>query len=343
VSPSPVSGLRDVRIRDLTFAGTDDGWALATADCPHRPGRCTAVLRTHDGTRWRLLRWVSFDLQIRFANDRVGYAFGPSGFFMTTTGGRTWQRQPGGGIALETLDGNVVRVVAHGSGCPAWCHVHVEIGAIGSSVWTPVAIPETFPNSLGGFGISFARGGSDVYLLSQGHPAGGETPAYSTLYRSTDDGHTWQAVGEPCPQVTREVDSLVIGAAAGNRVSVVCMTRRPHYGRLFVATSTDAGSHFTAGGMLPKSLSNAVLFHDIALVGDSTTVLALAGLDGGPAPSLVLSHNGGATWRLARDVPGGIAFVGFESSQVGRVVAQRGRSIWTTRDGGRAWTPTRFG
>lgn len=338
-------GVPNVRVRDLTFAGTNDGWALATATC--QTGRCTELLRTHDGTHWSRLAAPPFRYpavaHIRFATDAIGYAFGPGGFFMTTTGGRTWQRQPGGALALETLDGNVVRVIAHGTGCPAYCHVQVETAAIGSPTWTVAPIPESVPNSLGGYGISFARGGSDVYLLSLGHPAGGSSRAYSTLYRSTDDGHTWQSMGEPCPQVTREVDSLVIGAGMGDRVSVLCMTRQPHYGRLFVATSTDAGSHFTAHGLLPKSLTNAVFgAPDTTLVGDPSTVLALAGIDGGAGPALLLSDDGGATWQLARDVPGGVTFVGFENSQVGRVVAQHGRSIWTTRDGGRTWTPITF-
>jgi hypothetical protein len=35
-------------------------------------------------------------------------------------------------------------------------------------------------------------------------------------------------------------------------------------------------------------------------------------------------------------VGGDVGFVGFESAQVGRVVADGGRSIWTTRDAGRS-------
>ena len=127
---------------------------------------------------------------------------------MTTDGGRAWQRQPGGALALETLNGNVVRVTAQGTGCPLWCHVQVETAGIGSSAWTVRQLPERVPNSVGNFGLSFARGGSDVYLLSLNHTAGGAQTAMSTLYRSTDNGQSWSSVGEPCPRQHGEVDSV---------------------------------------------------------------------------------------------------------------------------------------
>ena len=71
---------------------------------------------------------------IRFATDQIGYAYGPSAFFMTTDGGVTWQRAPGGADALETLDGNVIRVVDQvGGGCVPGCDYNVETAPIGST------------------------------------------------------------------------------------------------------------------------------------------------------------------------------------------------------------------
>jgi photosystem II stability/assembly factor-like uncharacterized protein len=41
-------------------------------------------------------------------------------------------------------------------------------------------------------------------------------------------------------------------------------------------------------------------------------------------------------------VTGEVAFVGFESDRVGRVVTGGGRTIWTTRDAGETWTKVNF-
>jgi hypothetical protein len=37
------------------------------------------------------------------------------------------------------------------------------------------------------------------------------------------------------------------------------------------------------------------------------------------------------------DISGSVTFAGFESTTVGRVVSDGGRTIWTTRDGGATW------
>jgi photosystem II stability/assembly factor-like uncharacterized protein len=327
------SKLRGVRVLDLSFAGADDGWALASADCVRGAGRCTALLRTTDGSSWRSMPGAAFNVSgvkgcaypcvahLRFADDRVGYAYGSSAFLMTIDGGATWQRQPGGAEFLETLDGNVVRVVSDGSGCPGPCNVGVQTAPIGSSRWTTAHLAQ---NPVSGAGLAFARGGSDAYLLVKRNPAGGAVNQTSTLYRSSNDGHAWQASGEPCPQSGAEVDSIALAAAAAGRVSVLCTTRQAP-SRRFVATSGDHGRTFSAR---PGTVAAAAADQ---LAGDPATVLLAAG-DG-----LVRSADGGRSWQAVVRPSGVIGFVGFESAQVGRVVADGGRSIWTTRDAGRSW------
>ncbi|HET6876522.1 MAG TPA: hypothetical protein VFH38_03240 [Jatrophihabitans sp.] len=340
-SASVAAGLRGVRVLDLTFTGTDDGWALASADCLYRTGRCTAVLRTRDGTHWSGMPGAAFNVpgvqhcaapcvtHLRFADDRVGYAFGPSTMFMTTDGGRSWQRQPGGALALETLDGNVIRVVAKGTGCPGPCHVQVETAAIGSTVWSLAQLPPNGPPGSGWFGagVQFARGvGGDAYLLLQGNPAGGAGRATSQLLRSTDAGRTWSTVGEPCPQSGAEVDSYQLAAGGGGRVSALCATRQVPQ-RWFVATSTDAGAHFAGQpGTIPPAAAGGLLN------GDPATVLISAGR------RIARSTDGGRTWTLVARPAGPFTFLGFENAQVGRAVTRRGNAIWTTRDGGLSWT-----
>ncbi len=332
-SPPDTSTLHNVQILDLTFAGANDGWALAAADCIGAPGRCTALLRSTNGHTWKSMAGAAFNVagvrgcadpcvtSIRFADHSVGYAFGPTALFMTTDGGRAWQRQSGGALFLETLDNNVIRITSDGTGCPGPCTVRAATAAIGSSTWTPARFPAGAQPAV--YGLAFARGGSDAYLLIMGHSAGGAPNGRSTLYRSSDDGRDWVAAGEPCPQSAPEVDSSALAAAPGGRVSVLC-TNRQAPNRQFVATSTTHGATFTARGALPQRADQ--------LAGDPTTVLVTAG------DSLLRSTDGGRSWARLIQPTGPVSFLGFESSTVGRAVTDGGRTIWTTSDGGRLWS-----
>jgi photosystem II stability/assembly factor-like uncharacterized protein len=179
--------------------------------------------------------------------------------------------------------------------------------------------------------VQFARSKTDAYLLMTANPAGGASRETSTLFRSTDAGRTWSSVGEPCPQSSGESDSVAVAAGADSVVSVLCMHRLgTHYAQL-LTSSTAAGS-FLAQGAIVSFQAPALL------AGDPNTVLIAA-----DERAALRSTDGGASWQRLPQLPRGITFVGFENSQVGRVVAQHGRSIWTTRDGGRTWTPVYFG
>jgi photosystem II stability/assembly factor-like uncharacterized protein len=327
--------LTGVKILDLTFA-EGAGWALASADCSNGSGRCTALLHTNDGKNWQSIGPTPFNVpgvkdcaqpcveHIRFANASTGYLFGPTAFLMTTDGGQTWHQQDGGAIALETLDNKVIRVMSSHTGCPSWCNVRVETSDIGSTTWTPAALPGTTP----GFGVQLSRGGHNAYLLFFGQPAGGSSVATSVLYRSTDDGRSWTASGEPCPQTSAEIDSTAIAGGGADRVSVLCMTRQAP-NRWHVATSADAGAHFTPQpGRVPAATAEQ-------LTGDPATVLVAAG--GGMARSA----DGGKTWQPVPDITGHVTWVGFESPTAGRAVTD-GRVVWTTTDGGKSWTAAQF-
>ncbi|HEU5195389.1 MAG TPA: hypothetical protein VFW70_11675, partial [Methylomirabilota bacterium] len=154
-SAAPGIGLvpKGFQVADLTFVGTEDGWALGTGQCFKTPSRrCTALLRTSDGDE----SWVSVmnppatiggtcDTcieHIRFANDKVGYAYGQNALFMTKDGGAHWTRQAGGADALETLSGNVIRV-ADGGGCPPGCSYQVQTAEVGSGQWQAAPLPGT--------------------------------------------------------------------------------------------------------------------------------------------------------------------------------------------------------
>lgn len=338
-TPVDTSTLHHVQILDLTFAGADDGWALASADCVNGPGRCTALLRTTNGEVWKSMPGAAFNVDgvndcadpcvnhIRFATDEIGYAYGSDALWMTTDGGLHWAQQGGGAEYLETLDNNVIRVVSDGSGCPGPCNVRVETAAIGATTWTPASLGRAARAPV--YGLSFARGGSDAYLLFTGHVTGGADVATSTLYRSTDGGRTWKKRNEPCAQSSQEIDGVAVAAGGGDRVSVLCATRQAPR-RWFVATSADGGVSFTGQqGAIPAATAGV-------LAGDPTTVLVAGGI------GLSRSTDGGSSWVPVPGVTGEVAFVGFESDRVGRVVTGGGRTIWTTRDAGETWTKVNF-
>jgi photosystem II stability/assembly factor-like uncharacterized protein len=336
-SPSTVpSGLEDVRVTDLTFVGDNDGWALASANCIGKPGRCTALLRTTDGHTWLGMPGAEFNVpgvggcadpcvrNIRFANDDLGYAFGPKAFFMTNDGGKSWQQQPGGALQLETLDNNVIRVTSPHSGCPGPCDIAVATAAIGSTEWTPADIAV---DSIGAGGALLSRGGSHAYLLITRNPAGGGIGT-SILYRSSDDGQSWTKSDEPCTVLDAgEVDSTAIAAGGDDRVTLLCTTRQPPQ-RSNVAWSDDGGANF---GIKPGEIPAGVA--PTLLTGDPTTVLVAAGY------GMARSIDGGHSWQRVDGVNGEVGWVGFESPTVGRAVSADGSTIWTTRDAGATWRP----
>lgn len=333
--------LHAVKIVDLSFVSDTEGWALGTAQCIQLAGRCTALFHTKGEHWWSLPNSTPFNVpgvregcatrcvtNIRFANAQVGYVYGPSAFLMTKDGGKHWAEQPGGAIALESLDDNVIRVTATSdSGCPGPCGVQVETAPIGSAKWT---MSDLQPVS--GAGVEFSRGQpSNAYLLVKRNPAGGAQDQTSTLYRSTDNGSHWTSVGEPCMQTNGEADSYAVAGGEDNRVSVLCRFRAEQ--SVFITTSTDGGrtflSEFAKGATVPADAQ--------LLAGDAGTVLVTAG-DG-----LARSTNGGGTFQKVPSVTTGISFVGFESDTVGRAVSADGNTIWTTRDAGQSWQSATFG
>ncbi|MEO8888534.1 MAG: hypothetical protein ABI301_06295, partial [Jatrophihabitantaceae bacterium] len=271
VTPSPTTTvlvqnstqlLTHVRVLDLTFVSNTEGWALATADCLDPTATapaCPAMLHTTNaGTSWTTVpnppANVPIDSScaepciqhIRFATDRIGYAFGPSTLLMTTDGGASWKAQTGGADALETLDGNVIRVVHQGQGCPPGCVYGVQTAPIGSTAWKPVRLPAATSSGMS-VGVSLTRTGSSAYLAVFGHTSGGGSNARTNLYRSTDDGASWTNGGEPCSSVGgAEVDSTQLTSGADGSVTVLCSRRGSTPGE-FTSTAYASQPTFRAG------------------------------------------------------------------------------------------------
>ena len=316
-APPRHTDLNQVQILDVTFA-YKQAWALASAQCTQQPAdRCTAVLHKTDGGTWHSAPNPAANVagvqgcaepcvtHLRFVNEHIGYAFGPKALFLTKDGGATWAQLTGGADALESLDEDVIRVSRTLAG-----HVQVRVAPNGDRHWTKVPFADTADS----VALNRGHGASYLLLTRDGGP--------STVYRSEDTGHTWTSLGEPCPTGR----SLAVAAGVNGGVSVLC--KAPDDSR-YVATSTDFGAHFAAGDPVPTSADR--------LAGDPSTVL-LAGGDG-----LSRSTSGGRGWTQIAQVTGTLGFVGTESETKATAVSADGRTIWTTRDGGRHWKAVSLG
>jgi hypothetical protein len=249
---------------------------------------------------------------------------------MTADGGRTWHPQPGRADALESLDGNVIRITDQG-GCPPGCHYAAATAAIGGTSWQRATLPGTATTTTG---VVLARTGSRAYALALGHPAGGAQNARSTLWTSADDGRRWTNRGEPCPQGTHEVDSVALTPAPDGSVTVLCQERSAA-GHRFTATSTDGGVHFRSGSRTALGAA------DVGAIGAASSSRILVSSD-----DTYLSNDGGRHFtRLSANggsSPGALGWLGFASATIAHAISVDRRTIWTTTDAGRTWRAGRL-
>ena len=327
---------------DVSFVSATDGWALGSADCLHGSGRCSAFFHTTDGTNWTSMPGTQFNVpgvngckapcveHIRFATPEIGYAFGPSAVLMTTDGGLDWTRQPlPGADALETLDGNVISVLANNVPKASF-----ERAAIGTNAWHPFTL---IPSTVAVTRVELARAGHAAVLeFIEYNPAKGIGDT-GVLYRSSDDGVTWTKVGEPCEYVGvgYQDESTAATMAADGSVVVSCavLSAGDLEGFGHTVTSTDGGAHFippgTGGKLRPAQLLAAA---------SRSVQLVVAG------NGVYRSVDAGESWTPVKTLAGHrVSFLGFESPTVGRAICDNGRTIWTTRDGGATWSSSRFG
>ncbi len=343
-STSRAAGLRAVRLLDLTFTGADDGWALASADCLTGPGRCTALLRTTDGRTWQGVQGAAFNVDgvhgcaepcvqhLRFATDRIGYAYGSGALLMTTDGGVSWQPQPGGADALETSNGNVIRLVSDHSGCPGPCNVRVEVAATGASHWTSVPLAAT---AVSGGRVELLRSHATATVLVVGGGSAAAPPR-ARIFVSTDLGNHWAGRADPCATAASPggAQGAARDAAEGLNGSLTLLCSGSGGRPEWLASSTDGGASFdrqpaVSFASATEPLTIGALTRDTVFAANSST--------------LRRSADGGRTWQSVADIPGIVTFLGFENDQVGRMLVDGGRSVWTTRDAGRSWSEVAVG
>jgi hypothetical protein len=347
--PAHEYALTKLVIRDLSFVGENEGWALGTANCLTGGGTCTALAHSSDGTHWTGRGTTPFNVpgvqdcaapcvtNIRFATEDIGYAYGPDALFMTTDAAATWQRMAGGAAALETLNGDVVRVLPVPAGCgQPGCTYAVQTAAIGSASWHPASLRNATTSGMS-TGVQLSRTASVAVLAVFGHPAGGASSAVSAVYTSTNNGVSWFNRGEPCQGSATgggqpENDTIAVATAPDHSITLLCQRRGD--GSESTISSTDAGATWgpsVAGSVKYASGIAATSAHNLVVVADH---------------SIWHSVDGGASWQNVFSAGGlpTLVVIGFETQTTGRILqlpsVEGAGAILTTHDAGASWTPT---
>ncbi len=357
-STTGTSGLKDAVLQDLSWISTTEGWAMASQPCA--AGLCVRVAHTTDGgANWEPLPEPPALIQggfvncskavcvshIRFASSTIGYLFGPE-LLMTTNGGHTWQVQHGPNVeTLKVSSDKVFRIAYSQEGCPGPCEPILQEAVPGSTSWRTLINPLTSPDRSASAQI--VSSGSTIVVALYGSPAG-PVLAQAVVYRSTDNGASWQSISDPCSGLGpggkgQEEDLIDLAAAPQGFFAGLCS---PHSGfATFVVSSDNAGQTWKIAGVLPKT-------QDLTQIAaaSSSVIAVCTGATGGSGAfttQILVSTDGGQHWTTAAmetqqitqlGVP---AWLGFETPMVGRWIGGP-HSLWSTNDGGLHWTRATF-
>lgn len=357
-SATGTSGLKDAFLQDLSWISTTEGWAMASQPCA--TGLCVSLAHTTDGgAHWQPLPDPPAQVQggpvncskvvcvshVRFASSAIGYLFGP-GLLMTTDGGHTWQVQHGPNVeTLKVSRGKVYRIAYSLMGCPGPCEPTLQETVPGSTSWKTLISQLTSPDRSATAQI--VSSGSTILVALYGSSAG-PVIAQAVVYRSSDNGASWQSTNDPCSGLgpsgkAQEEDLIDLAAAPQGFFAGLCS---PHSGfATFVVSSGNDGQSWNMAGVLPNVQDLA----QIAVASPSAIAVCTGSTGGSGAftAQVLVSTDGGQHWTTAATETQQItqlgipAWLGFETSLVGRWIGGP-HSLWSTNDGGLHWTRTSF-
>jgi hypothetical protein len=326
-------------------------WVLGSAPCGDRD--CLSVATTTDGgASFRSLPAPGAPFgpgrnappaadQIRFADARDGWAFGP-GLYATHDGGWHWAAipVPGAVIDLEPGLGQVFAVVTPPDpSCSRTGTCDASAPAPGlwraqpeSDAWSP-------DPAAGGVSLGLAVHGHSVWILDSMSTRDGAAIGTHLLYSADGGGH-----------FVRRPGSIPGVACFYSPVSDMVVWSYCNGGHLMYAyISADAGLHFTGTGPAegPQPTPNGYPGGSTLAAASATTAVAASDLPGNP---LIRSTDGGARWTAVQPPPDGTgnwSVTGFTTPGTGYAfwehsgvtyTASTGR-LWRTTDGGASWSP----
>jgi hypothetical protein len=342
----PVPG--NFRPSSITFIGKHTGWVIGQAGTPGHcaTAYCTSVARTDNaGKTWSGVpapltgapHGATGVSQVRFLEERDGWAFGPQ-LYATHDGGHTWTQVDTNGLRvtdLETVGDRAFALFAACTGTGAAFADHCTSYTLysspaGSDEWTSVG-PAT--SGLSGGAASLVLTGTTGYLLAPDR----------TVYSGPVNGSApWQPVKAiPCPVGTpltggQPTGALLAASSAENLVLVCASSSAPGPQQAKrVYTSADGGIIWQNAGTAPSP----GLATSVSAAPDGSYVLATGrGLDVRPA--------GSASWRAATLVgpppARGFGYVGMTTATQGIALPANPATgtVWFTFDGGMTWAPS---
>lgn len=322
-------GFRPSSVTFVADRGRFLGAVLGQAPCGGRT--CTAMAGTTNyGRRWSRIgappAGPSSVSQVRFANSRTGWAYGPA-LWATHSGGRHWRRisdVAGRVVDLSTVGGHVLAVAA--TGCSQSRCTGFGLYAAGATSDRFVRVlPEPHGGMVTAGGLQLQAAAPAGYLIAGGR-----------LYAGALDGGGWGYVHPGSAATPGCLDGRAAGSPAvlapGTHVLYAAC---PSGGRLELYRSASSGRTWQATGAIPAA--------------GTATSLAVS-----PAGTLVLATTRGLyfspdarTWsRVTSGSSAGVAFrfVGMTSASRGVAVPASGSLgvVYVTGDGGRTWAPSKI-
>jgi hypothetical protein len=272
---------------------------------------------------------------IRFANLKDGWAYGAE-LWATHDGGSSWKRVslpgavPGSQImALEAKSGTVHAVVQGAN-----AKFLIETSPAGGDDWTPAATE-----------LPIGAGPDPTVQIVLWGPTGWVLENDRTVVAGARLAGTWEPWQPPCLTTG---GPAALTASSPTDLAVVCDENiwggaGPIRERGYA--SSDGGSSFQALPAQPPAVvgSSAI----VTSPGPRTLVLA-AYTQGGGAPVLVATFDGGATWGSVAQYPGPGRWLelGFTSPTQGVAVtyqsAGQNGTLRMTYDGGHTWNAVTF-
>jgi photosystem II stability/assembly factor-like uncharacterized protein len=260
--------------------------------------------------------------QVRFADPRNGWAFGP-GLWATHDGGASWHQVATHGALVDSLEVMDDRVIAAFTPCGAQCGRPEPAFAVYTSLvarddWRPVAgatgygYPQVVMDGGTGYAVSRDQSGSRGTLL--GGPADGSA--------------RWQPRPLPCA-------AKPAAAASGAGLVLACAALGTHPTPAQEYRSTDDGRTW-------QRLTSLLLFDGVDTISISPRgAIIIAGAYSG----LLMSWDDGRTWHGVPLVDhagvvegGGSLEAAMTTSHQGFAIAAMAQ-IWFTYDAGHTWTP----